>query len=66
LRCNSWRAYFFIAHDPRWAEFLELPEVTELMRFVKADLDAQAERVRAVDATDGFREFAESLGPPTS
>ena len=63
---NGWRGYYYIAHDPRWAEFLELPEVTELMRFVKADLDRQAERVKEVDATDGFRDFAESLGPPVS
>jgi hypothetical protein len=38
----GWRNYRYNAHDPRWQELLELPEVAPLVAIVTADLDRQA------------------------
>ncbi len=50
----GWRDYYNVLHDPMWDSIRDNPVFQELMAMVKADLDAQRERVEQIDAEDDF------------
>jgi len=50
----GWRDYYLVKNDPRWQLLDGVPRFDVLMTSVKADVDAERERINQIDAEDDF------------
>jgi len=51
---SGWRDYYLVRNDPRWQELADTSRFEVLMASVKADVDAERERINQIDAEDNF------------